>query len=75
MKQADIYLVSSFPAEEVERMGLRPFASAAEAVDAALLHVGPGRDRGSHAARRCHRPADRRDLTLTRLLDGRRAES
>lgn len=42
MKQADIYLVSSFADEQVKRMGLRPFANAAEAVATALHQAGPG---------------------------------
>ncbi len=42
MKQADIYLVSSFADEQVKRMGLRPFANAAEAVAAALHQAGAG---------------------------------
>ncbi len=42
MKQADIYLVSSFADEQVKRMGLRPFANAAEAVATALHQAGAG---------------------------------
>ena len=42
MKRADIYLISSFPADRVRAMGFYPYCSAAEAVAAALQKMGSG---------------------------------
>ena len=75
MKQADIYLVSVLPARRGRAHGSASVCERGGSGRRGTSARGSGRHRGSHAARRCHRPADRRELTLPRRLDGRRAES
>jgi nickel-dependent lactate racemase len=42
MQRAEIFLVSAMPAERVAGLGLRPFARAEAALQAALTRLGPG---------------------------------